>query len=535
MQGLESGQAFDFIVVGSGSAGAALASRLSEDGKFSVALLEAGAADRSLWHRWPIGYVKIIGNPALMWNYESVPEPNLNGRRISAIRGKVVGGSSSVNGMIYVRGCLHDYNTWRQLGAIGWGYDDVLPFFRKAERYELGSDPYHGDAGPIGVERVRWRYPLADAFIDAGREIGLPHSDDFCGRDFEGVGYYQTTTWKGRRSSTARYLDAARARPNFTLITGAQARRIIWNGRHADGIEIERDGTRLQLRARREVILSSGSLATPQLLQLSGVGPGALLQRYGIPLVHDLPGVGENLIDHPSVKRSYTTSSKDTINVIMSSLPGKMRAGLRYLTRRSGPLAAAVASAGGFVRSRPELDLADLQLFMIPFDAGDYWNKLAVTSCYQMVAYRLRPDSRGHVRITSPDPNDPPEIFCNYFDDPSDMRTTIDGLRLLKRIAEASPLQAVKSSQLQPKSPDESDEALTAYVRETATTTWHHVGTCKMGTDPLAVVGPDLRVHGISGLRVADGSIMPTLVSGNTNAACIMIGEKCADMIRTAA
>lgn len=521
---------YDYIVVGSGSAGSAVAARLSKAGTATVLLLEAGPARNDIWLNWPIGYVKVLANPDLMWSFESEPEPNLNSRRMSAMRGRIVGGSSSVNGMIYVRGDASDYDTWRQLGNEGWAYNDVLPYFRRAERQERGADTYHGKDGPIGVEDVRWRNPLADAFIDAAASIGIPRSDDFCGATMEGVGYYQSTTWKGRRSSAAGYLDYPGSRKTLRLVPDATATGLIVDGRVARGVRFERDGMVHEARARQEVVLSSGSIVTPKLLQLSGIGPGSLLQEHGIPVVHELPGVGENLIDHLSAKRGYSTNSRYTMNAIMQSLPAKAWAGMQYLATRKGPLAASVASAGGFARSRPEVEVPDVQLFMIPFNAGEYRDGLAEGSSYQLVMCQLRPESRGYVRIASPDPHASPKIVPNYLSDARDVQITLDGLRLVKKIGQAGPLAAI-SKQTQPSSDDESDEALLGYVRETAITTWHHVGTCKMGNDRLAVVNSQLQVHGIDRLRVVDGSIMPTLVSGNTNAACIMIGEKGADLI----
>ncbi|MDX3911534.1 MAG: GMC family oxidoreductase N-terminal domain-containing protein [Sphingobium sp.] len=526
---------YDYVVIGSGSAGSAIAARLAEMPSSSVLVLEAGPAADNFWLTWPIGYAKILANPDLMWPFESEPEPNLNGRRISAMRGRVVGGGSSVNGMIYVRGDASDYDTWRQLGNAGWAYKDVLPYFRKAERYERGSSTYHGDDGPIGVEGVRWRNPLAEAFIDAAESVGIPRTDDFCGATMEGVGYYQSSTWKGRRSSAAGYLRRMKAQKNLNLVPNALVTGLILEGRVARGVRFERDGVQHNVQARREVILSSGSIVTPKLLQLSGIGPGALLQEHGIAVAHDLPGVGENLIDHLSAKRGYTTSSSYTMNAMMQSLPAKAWAGLQYLTTRMGPLAASVASAGGFARTRPEVEVPDVQLFMIPFNSGEYWDKLAKASSFQIVMCQLRPESRGHVRIASSDPYASPVIAPNYLSDPRDVQTTLDGMRLIQKIGVAGPLRALESRQTQPQTPDESDESLLSYIRETAITTWHHVGTCKMGNDALAVVDAELKVHGIDRLRVVDGSIMPTLISGNTNAACIMIGEKGADIVKQAA
>lgn len=526
---------YDYIVIGSGSSGSIVAARLSEDPSVSVLLLEAGKEDTNPWLKVPLGFAKVQFDESLTWRFHTEPEPHLDNRRIPWFRGKVVGGSSSINGLIYVRGCPLDYRIWRQLGAEGWSYEDVLPFFKRAERFEHGGNEFHGADGPLGVEDAAWRNPLADAWIQAAVSCGIPRNDDFTGRNLEGAGYYQMTTYKGRRASTASaYLKPARKRKNLHIVTEALVSRIDIKERRATGVTYFRGDQTVSAIAQREVILSGGAVNSPQILQLSGVGPAELLKENGIPVVHNLPGVGENLNDHLLSKRVYRVNSRDTFNTMMSSRFNQAAAGIRYAINRNGQLAVGAALAGVFASTRGGLEAPDIQMFYCPFAPKVGVGELAEFPGVHVSVTQNRPESRGSVRINSADPRELPAIRANYLDTELDRQTTIDGLRMIERIIFSSPFREYVVEETEPGGKNLSDEELLAWVRQSSYTGWHHSGTCRIGRDAQSVVDPELRVHGIDALRVVDGSVMPTVVSGNTNGACLMIGEKGAQHIKDA-
>jgi choline dehydrogenase len=525
-------EVYDYIVVGAGSAGCVLANRLSESGRHRVLLLEAGGEDTNPWIHVPVGYGKLFLDRKVNWLYSTEPEPELGGRRVFQPRGRVLGGSSSINGLVYIRGQREDFDGWRQAGATGWGYDDVLPYFKKAEHQARGPDEFHGGDGPQWVSDQSEPHALCDAFIEAAEQAGHPRNPDFNGATQEGAGYYQTTSRRGFRVSTAvAYLRPARRRRNLTVATNALATKILFDGRRAVGVEWRSRGRISSARASGEVILSAGAINTPQLLQLSGVGPAPLLQDLGVDVVHEAPGVGENLQDHLQVRCVYRCTKPITFNDDMARLHRTMGVGLRYLLSRKGPLTVSAGYAGGFFRTDPRLASPDIQVHFINFSLNKMGDKLDPYSGFTASACQLRPESRGWVRATSPDPALPPAIFANYLSAEADRAANVAGVRLVREIMGQPAMAPFIAEEKAPGPGIVSDEDLLAYVRGAASTLYHPTCTARMGTDPGAVVDPQLRIVGIEGLRVADGSIMPSVVSGNSNAAIIMIGEKAADLI----
>ena len=520
----------DFVVIGAGSAGCTVAARLSENPQTRVVLLEAGGDDTNRWIHIPLGFGKTFADPSVNWCYETEPDPGAADRRVFWPRGKVLGGSSSINGMVYIRGQAEDFDHWRQLGNTGWSFDDVLPYFRRSEDQVRGHDEFHGKGGPLAVSDVE-RHPIAEAFIAAATAAGFARNDDFNGATQDGVGYHQTTTRNGRRCSTAvGYLRPAMGRSNLQVVTNALSERIVFEGRRAVGVAFRRNGAVETVRARREVIVCSGAINSPQLLMLSGIGPAAHLAQHGIDIVQDVPGVGQSLQDHYSAAIKLRARLPVTVNDVMLSQVKKLKVGLQYYMFHTGPLAMISSPAALFARTRPELATPDIKCSISPFSADRPQDGLHKFSGFTMIAYQLRPESRGEIRLKSADPAAAPAMIPNYLSDEVDQRTIVAGLKLCRQILAGPQLQHFIEAEFQPGPAVASDAELLDYARRRGGTVYHPTSTCKMGVDAMAVVDPALRVRGIEGLRVADASVMPTVVSGNTNAATIMIGEKCADL-----
>jgi choline dehydrogenase len=529
---------YDFIVVGAGSAGAAVAYRLSADPQHKVLLLEAGAADHP-WTRLPVGSARLITNPAANWLYSAEPEANTNGRRIPVPRGKLLGGSSAINGMAFVRGQAQDFDTWAQLGNIGWSYEDVLPFFKRMETYRGGGDDhYRGREGPITVTDPPPATPLLRALIKAAGEVGIRHNPDYNGAQQDGIVMSQATIAGGLRMSTARsYLDPARKRPNLHIVTGAHTEAVLLEGRRCVGVRWSADGKTHEARSTRDVVISAGTINSPQLLELSGIGQPDRLKGLGIEVRHALPGVGENLRDHYAPRTRWLVGQRGaTYNDTARGL-GLVRQALRWLLFRDGLLGSVGAPMRAFVFSREGLAAPDLLLGWVPMftEPGPRGPRIARTAGFTCYAHVMRPESKGSIHITSAEARTPPAIRFNFLSAPVDAELTVKAVRIARSVMTAPAMAPFKLTEQAPGRERQSDEDIVAWVKATAETTYHPVGTCKMGVDPMAVVDPKLRVHGIAGLRVADASIMPTLTSGNTNAPSIMIGEKAARLVLEAA
>jgi len=530
---------FDYIVVGAGSAGCVMAGRLSEDPSTKVLLLEAGPPDDSLWIHLPIGYGKTMWSDTLNWRFDTEPDPNMNGRRIYWPRGKTLGGSSSINGLIYIRGQHQDYDHWAELGNTGWGHDDVLPYFIKSEGNQRGGIPWHGGNGPLKVSDIGARHELIEAFIEGAQQIGVPRTEDFNGARQEGAGYYQLTTHRGWRCSTAdAYLKPARNRGNLRVETEAFAASVIFEGQRAVGVRYRQGEVMRTARCRAEVLLCAGSIQSPQLLQLSGIGPRALLDRFGIPVVAESQGVGENLQDHLQIRLIFECTRPITTNDQLNSWFGQTKIGLQWLLFRSGPLAIGINQGGCFMRAlkgadgTPQARTPDIQFHVATLSADMAGGKVHPYSGFTMSVCQLRPESRGHVRIRSIDPFEAPEMQPNYLSTELDRRSAVAGVRAARAIAASAAMRPYVKREVKPGPQAGSDTELLEFCRNTGATIFHPTGTCRMGVDPLAVVDPRLRVNGVSGLRVIDCSVMPTLVSGNTNAPAVMLAEKAVDLIR---
>ena len=522
---------YDYIIVGAGSAGCVVANRLSASPSSRVLLLEAGPRDRNLWVHIPVGYFKTMHNPRTDWRLVTEPDPGLNGRSLAWPRGRVLGGSSSINGLLYIRGQAADYDHWRQLGCTGWSYEDVLPLFRMSEDQERGPDAFHGAGGPLSVSDMRVRRDVCDAYIAAAEELGIPRNNDFNGANQEGAGYFQLTARKGWRCSAAvAYLRPIRNRPNLDIVTEALTHRVVLEGRRAVGVEFSIGGEVRTARVRGEVVLSAGAIASPRLLELSGIGRGDVLQTLGIPVTQEIMGVGENLQDHLQARAVYR-STQPTLNDEVNHPIRKMLIGLEYIAFRSGPMSMGASQACIFARTHPSLEQPDVQFHIQPLSSDKPGEGLHRYSAFTASVCQLRPESRGRIVPRSADPKEPAAIYPNYLATPLDQETLVAGMRLSRKLAATRALSPFIVEELDPGPEVRTDEQLLEHARNTATTIYHPVGTCKMGVDSWAVVDPRLRVRGIAGLRVADASVMPTLVSGNTNAPTIMIGEKAAAMI----
>ncbi len=527
----------DYLVIGGGSAGCVLAARLSEDPGASVCLLEAGGADRNVLIHCPAGIAVMALTGQSNWGFQTLPQPGLNGRHGYQPRGKVLGGSSSVNAMIYVRGQREDYDHWAAEGNAGWGHADVLPYFRRAEHNERGGDAFHGTGGPLNVMDLRSPNRYGSHFVEAALQAGYRANSDFNGMAQEGFGSYQVTHKDGERWSAAKaYLRPALARPNLTVVTGAHALRVLFDGRRAIGAEARVGGVVRRYEARREVLLTAGALQSPQLLMLSGIGPGAHLQRHGIATVHDLPGVGANLHDHVDVVQVvHAPKLRELFGISLPGALAAIRGAMEWRRRRSGLLTTNFAEAGGFIRSRPEETLPDLQLHFVVGKLIDHGRKIVFGHGYSCHVCLLQPKSRGRLSLASADPLAAPAIDPNFLGERDDVERLVRGFKAMRAILAQPALAGHQGIELPVSARARTDAEIEEFIRGHADTIYHPVGTCRMGSGPDDVVDAELRVHGIAGLRVVDASIMPRIVSGNTNAPVIMIAEKAADMIKAAA
>lgn len=528
-------QIYDYIIVGAGSAGCVLANRLSADPSKRVLLLEAGGKDDWFWIHIPVGYLKTMHNPRTDWCMKTDEEAGLNGRVLNYPRGKVLGGCSSINGMLYVRGQERDYDQWRQMGCEGWGWDDVLPFFKKSEKFQHGADAMHGGDGELHVQDGRSHVDILDAFMEAAAEYGIPKSDDFNRGDNEGVGYFHVTQQNGLRWSAARaFLNPVKHRRNLTVSIKSQAKRLLFEGRRAVGLEYWKDGVLTAAKAKSEVILAAGSIGSPHLLQLSGIGPGALLQSHGISVLHENSSVGGNLQDHLQIRTVYKVQNTRTLNERVNSFWGRAAMGLEFALFRKGPLTSAPSHLGCFAKSDPSMETANLEYHIQPISTDKLGDPLHPFPAFTASVCNIRPESRGEVAVQSPDAREQPSIKLNYLSTPGDRRVAADAIRLTRRIVlNSETLKPLQPEELLPgPSIGDGDEELAAAAGDIGTTIFHPVGTCRMGSDPAAVVDPHLTVNGVDGLRVADASVMPTITSGNTAAPTMMIAEKAASMIR---
>jgi choline dehydrogenase len=523
---------FDYIVVGAGTAGCVLANRLTGSGRHRVLLLEAGPEDNYIWIHVPIGYGKTMFHPVYNWGFYTEPEPTMNGRKVYWPRGRGIGGCSSINGLIYIRGHPDDYDRWAAEGNPGWSWNDVLPYFRKLESNERGESALHGATGPLKASDIAKKHELIEAIAAGAGELGIPRNPDFNGERQEGIGYYQLNTHNGWRSSTSTaYLRPARKRPNLAVEVNAQATRVVLDGARATGVEYRQGGELKVAQARREVLLAAGALQSPQLLQLSGIGPGPLLQKFGIPVVVDLPGVGYNLQDHLQLRLIYQCRKPITTNDDLNSWWRSAKIGLQWILFKSGPLAIGINQGGMFATVLPESRTPDVQFHFATLSAEMAGAKVHPFSGFTFSVCQLRPTSRGRVQIASPDPLAAPAMHANYLATELDRRCAVAGVKLARRLAGTNAMQPYVKAEYRPGPAATTDDDLLEFCRQWGATIFHPVGTCKMGSDSQSVVDARLRVHGVGGLRVVDCSMMPTIPSGNTAAPVVMVAEKASDLI----
>ena len=531
---------YDYIIVGGGSAGCVLANRLSASGKWQVLLLEAGPRDSNPFIHMPAGIIPIVRSKVLNWMFLTTPQKECGGRAMMWPRGRTLGGSSSINAMVYIRGHAWDYDHWASLGNDGWSYKDVLPYFKKGENFEAidrqpGARDYHGSGGPLNVAKARHMNPLMDAFVEAAQQAGYHRTADFNGAQQEGVGYYDVMQKDGQRCSNAKgFLTPALGRPNLKVITDAHAAKVLFEGKRAVGVRYLRGGKTVEAKASHEVILSAGAIGSPQLLLLSGVGPSAQLKQHGIDPVHELPGVGENLQDHLDIHVTWEDKARKAVSLHPLSLWRSLKALFQYIFGRQGELTSNFAQAGGFIKSDPSQAIPDLQWHLVPFIYTDHGQNLTPVFkhyAFTLMTCFLRPESRGSVRLASADPLQAPLIDANYLATPRDMEALVSGFRQARKVLQQAAFTPYRKRELEPGAEVQSDEQIRDYIRRRGETVYHPVGTCKMGRDAMAVVDTRLRVQGLEGLRGVDASIMPTLNGGNTNAPTTMIAEKAADLI----